>query len=122
MKFNKLNLITTLCFVVGFILILFNSFTNILNIIATGFFMVGCVLLTISFYFHCKKKNAILSSENEEVIMELSLEDGMEQYVPVEKKQTGFKNFIENARIFSPCVLSGLLAVCLIILFVFSII
>jgi len=122
MKFNKFNLITTSLFVLGFVFILMNFISSWFNLVAIALFSVASVMLTILFYFSCKRKNALLSSENEEIIMELALNEELDSYVPVEKKQKKFKNFLENFRIFSPCILSGLLAVLMIVFLIASII
>lgn len=122
MKFNKFNLTTSGLFILGFICILFNFLTIWLNLVASVLFVAASVMLTISFYFSCKRKNAILSAENEEVIMELALNDGMERYIPKEKKQGKFKGFIENVRIFTPCIISALLALMMVALLVVMII
>lgn len=121
MKFNKLNLSVAGLYVLGFILILMNFLTDWLNLVAIILFTIASILLTISFYFSCKRKNAILSSENDEVIMELALNEETDSYVPVEKKQGKFKNLIENMRIFSPCLISGFLSVLMIVLLILTI-
>lgn len=120
MKFNKFNLITTILFVVGFVCVLFNFLANWLNFVALALFSVASVMLTVILFFSCKRRNAILSSNNEEIIMELAIENGEETFVPKEKKQGKFKNFIENFRIFSPCIISGFIAIMVIILFIFT--
>lgn len=122
MKFNKFNLITSLLFVLGFIFILLNFLTIWFNLVAISLFTIASIMLTISLFFSCKRKNAILEANNEEIIMELAVEDGMERYVPKEKKKTKAKEFIENIRIFTPCILSGLLALATITLLVMTII
>lgn len=122
MKFNKLNFTTFALFCLGFVLIMLNFLTEWLNLAALIIFTVASILLTISFYFSSKRKNAMLTSENEEIIMELSVEDGMETYVPKEKKKSKGKEFIELTRIFSPCILSAILAVGLLLLVVFTLI
>jgi len=122
MKFNKFNLITTILFILGFIFILLNFITIWFNLAATILFTLASIMLTISFYFSCKRKNAILESENEEVIMELSVEDGVETYIPKEKKKSKAKEFIENIRIFTPCILAGLLSLAMITLLVLTIV
>ena len=96
MNFNKFNLITGILFVLGFILILLNFLTPYLNLAALVVLLVALIMLTISLCKYCIQKNAYLNSQNEEIIMELSMQDGMEQYVPVEKKQTKFKKFCYN--------------------------
>ena len=95
MKFNKFNLITTVLYIVAFILILLNFLTPYLNLAALILFTIASFMLSISTFKFCKTRNAILSSGQEEVVMELSMEDGMEKYVPVEKKKNGFKRSIE---------------------------
>lgn len=122
MKFNKFNLITASLYVLGFIFILLNFLSVYFNLVATILFSVASVMLTISFYFSCKRKNAILEANSEEIIMELSVEDGMETYVPKEKKKGKTKEFIETLRIFTPAILSGLLALATLALFVLSLI
>ena len=122
MKFNKFNLITSSLFVLGFIFILLNFITLWFNLVATILFAVASVMLTILFYFSCKIKNATLEADSEEIIMELAVQDGVETYIPKEKKQSKTKEFIENIRIFTPCILSGLLAIAMITLLVMTII
>lgn len=122
MKINKFNLITGILFCVGFVLILLNFLTKWLNLAALCVFLVATIMLTISLAKFCVQRNAYLFSENEEIVMELALEDGMEKYVPKEKKQSGFKKFIENVRIFSPCILSGMVAGLLIFLLILSLV
>lgn len=121
MKFNKFNLSIAGLYILGFILILMNFLTDWLNLVAIILFTIATIMLTISFYFSCKRKNVILSSENDEVIMELALNEETDSYVPVEKKQGKFKNFIENLRIFSPCILSGLLSLIMVALLIITI-
>lgn len=121
MKFNKFNLSIAGLYILGFILILMNFLTKWLNLVAIILFTIATIMLTISFYFSCKRKNAYLSSENDEVIMELALNEETDSYVPVEKKQGKFKNFIENLRIFSPCILSGLLSLIMVALLIITI-
>ena len=96
MKFNKFNLSIAGLYILGFILILMNFLTDWLNLVAIILFTIATIMLTISFYSSCKRKNAILSSENDEVIMELALNEETESYVPVEKKQGKLKQLIEN--------------------------
>ena len=120
MKFNKFNLITASIFVLGFVLILLNFLSVYLNLAATICLTAASIMLTISFYFSCKRKNAILEANNEEIIMELSVEDGMETYVPKEKKKGKAKEFLENIRIFTPAILSGLVALAMITLLILS--
>lgn len=120
MKFNKFNLITTVLYIVAFILILLNFLTLYLNLAALILFTIASFMLSISTFKFCKTRNAILSSGQEEVVMELSMEDGMEKYVPVEKKKNGFKEFIENCRIFMPFILSVTLVCIFITLLVLS--
>ena len=122
MNFNKFNLITGILFVLGFILILLNFLTPYLNLAALVVLLVALIMLTISLCKYCIQKNAYLNSQNEEIIMELSMQDGMEQYVPVEKKQTKFKKFWENTKIFSPCIISGVFALCMLAFLVLSIV
>lgn len=110
MKFNKFNLITALLYVLGFVFVLLNFVTEWFNLVAMALMLGASVMLTISFYFSCKRKNAILSADSEEVVMEMALSEETESYVPVKKKKSKFKNGIENIRIFSPCILSGLLS------------
>jgi len=121
MKFNKFNLITASLFILGFVLILLNFISNWFNLVATACLAAGSVMLTISFYFSCKRKNATLEANNEEIIMELSVEDGMETYVPKEKKQSKFKEFVENVRVFTPAILSALLSIAMLTLLVLAI-
>lgn len=122
MKFNKFNLTIGILYVVGFVLVLLNFLTKWLNLAALCVFIVATVMLTISLAKYCIRKNAMLESQNEEIIMELALEEGMEKYVPKEQKQSGFKRLIENAKIFSPCLLSGLMAILLVVLLILSLI
>lgn len=122
MIFNKFNIITAVLYVVGFILVLLNFLTPYLNLAALVIFTVATIMLTYKLFKYCLMKNAYLNSNNEEIIMELSMQDGMEQYIPVEKKQGKFKKFIENSRIFSPCILSGVFAIILVILLISAIV
>lgn len=122
MNFNKFNLITGILFVVGFILIMLNFLTPYLNLAAMSVFLVALIMLTISLYKFCLRKNAERNNIQEEIIMELSLQDGEEQYVPAEKKLTGFKKFREICKIFSPCLTSGLLAVLMLVTLVLTLI
>lgn len=122
MIFNKYNLITAILFVVAFICVLLNFLTDYLNLVAICLLAVATGMLTYKLYKYCVMKNAYLTGEKEEIIMELSMQEGMEQYIPVEKKQTGFKKFIENARIFSPCILSGLFSVLFLVLLIMSLV
>ena len=122
MKFNKFNLITGILYFVGFVLILLNFLSVYLNLAALCIFLVATIMLTISLTKYCIKRNAMLTSENEEIIMELALEDGMEKFVPKEKKQSGFKKFIENVKIFTPCILSGIIACMLVVLLILSLV
>ena len=122
MKINKFNLIIGLLYCVGFILILLNFLTVYLNLAALVLFIVATIMLTIATTKFCIQRNAYLTSQNEEIIMELALEDGMEKYIPKEKKQSKFKKFLENIKIFSPCILSGFIAVMLIVLLILSLV
>lgn len=122
MNFNKFNLITGILFVVGFILVLLNFLSPYLNLSALIIFIVASVMLSISLFKYCIRKNAYLTSDNEEIIMELSIEEGKEQYIPVEKKQTKFRKFLDLIKIFSPFILSSLFALCLIVFLVLSVI
>ncbi len=122
MNFNKFNLITGILFVVGFILVLLNFLSPYLNLSALIIFIVASIMLSISLFKYCIRKNAYLTSDNEEIIMELSIEEGKEQYIPVEKKQTKFRKFLDLIKIFSPFILSSLFALCLIAFLVLSVI
>lgn len=122
MKFNKFNLIIAILFMVGFVLIFLNFLTDWLNLVALALFVVASVMLTIALFNFCKKRNAILTAQQEEIIMELALEDGMEKYIPVEKKKGKFKTFRDNIKIFSPCILSGMLTILMIALLVLSLV
>jgi len=122
MKINKFNLIIGLLYCVGFVLILLNFLTVYLNLAALVLFVVATIMLTIAFTKFCIQRNAYLTSRNEEIIMELALEDGMEKYIPKEKKQSKFKNFLDNLKIFSPCILSGFVAIMLIVLLILSLV
>lgn len=122
MNFNKFNLITGILFVVGFILVLLNFLSPYLNLSALIIFIVASIMLSISLFKYCIRKNAYLTSDNEEIIMELSIEEGKEQYIPVEKKQTKFRKFFDLIKIFSPFILSSLFALCLIAFLVLSVI
>lgn len=122
MNFNKFNLITGILFVVGFILVLLNFLSPYLNLSALIIFIVASIMLSISLFKYCIKKNAYLTSDKEEILMELSVEEGKEQYVPVEKKQTKFRKFLDLTKIFSPFILSSLFALCLVVFLVLSVI
>ena len=122
MNFNKFNLITGILFVVAFILVLLNFLSPYLNLSALIIFIVASIMLSISLFKYCIRKNAYLTSDNEEIIMELSIEEGKEQYIPVEKKQTKFRKFLDLIKIFSPFILSSLFALCLIAFLVLSVI
>lgn len=122
MNFNKFNLITGILFVLGFILVLLNFLTPYLNLVALILFVVAFVMLSISLYKYCVRKNAYLSSDKEEIIMELSMEDGVETYIPAEKKQSKFKKFIDNTKIFSPFILSVVFGLCMLSFLIISII
>ena len=116
MRLNKFNLVIGLLYIIGFVLILLNFLTKWLNLVAICVFLVAQIMLTIALFKYCVQRNAYHASQQEEIIMELAVEDGMEKYVPKEKKQSGFKKFMEKVKIFSPCLLSGFIA-CLFCLF-----
>lgn len=122
MRFNKLNLSIACLFVLGFILIMLNFLTVWLNLAAISVFVVAGVLLSFSLFFSCRRKNAILNAESEEIIMELAVEEGMETYIPKEKKTGKIKELRENLHIYSPFILSCLLTIALITLLVLTII
>jgi len=122
MKINKFYLTIAIVFVVGFILILLNFLTPYLNLAALILFFAGLIMLTIALFKFCLRRNAEVNASQEEIIMELSLVDGQEQYIPADKKQKGFKRFVELYRIFSPCVLSGIFTILVGVLLVLSII
>lgn len=122
MKFNKFNLITGILYCIGFVLILLNFLSQYLNLAAICVFLVATIMLTISLTKFCIRRNATSVSDSEEIIMELALEDGMEKFVPKEKKLSGFKKFVENVRIFMPCILSGIIACMLVVLLILSLI
>ena len=94
MRFDKFNLSIAGLYILGFILILLNFLTEILNFVAIILFTVATAMLTYALYKRCKMKNAIQYSESEEIIMELSLQDGMESYVPKEKRSSKRKAFV----------------------------
>lgn len=122
MRFNKFNLTIGILYCVGFVLILLNFLTKWLNLAALCVFIVATIMLTIALTKFCIQRNAYLTSQNEEIIMEMALEDGVEKFVPKEKKQSGFKKFIENIRIFSPAILSGMIGCLLVVLLILSLI
>lgn len=122
MRFNKFNLTIGILYCVGFVLILLNFLTKWLNLAALCVFIVATIMLTIALTKFCIQRNAYLTSQNEEIIMEMALEDGVEKFVPKEKKQSGFKKFIENIRIFSPAILSGIIGCLLVVLLILSLI
>ncbi|MGN1222520.1 MAG: hypothetical protein ACI4T1_00075 [Christensenellales bacterium] len=121
MRFDKFNLSIAGLYILGFILILLNFLTEILNFVAIILFTVATAMLTYALYKRCKMKNAIQYSESEEIIMELSLQDGMESYVPKEKKSSKRKAFFEKFKIYSPCIISGLFSILLFLLVIMSI-
>ena len=122
MRFNKFNLTIGILYCIGFVLILLNFLTKWLNLAALCVFIVATIMLTISLTKFCIQRNAYLTSQNEEIIMEMALVDGMEKFVPKEKKQSSFKKFIENIRIFSPAILSGMIGCLLVVLLILSLI
>lgn len=122
MRFNKFNLTIGILYCVGFVLILLNFLTKWLNLAALCVFIVATIMLTISLTKFCIQRNAYLTSQNEEIIMEMALVDGVEKFVPKEKKQSRFKKFIENIRIFSPAILSGIIGCLLVVLLILSLI
>ncbi len=122
MKFNKFGLINSLIFLVAFILILLNFISPIFNYVAIGLFIVASSMLSITSFKYCKTRNAILSNEQEEVLMELCLENGEEKYVPVEKKKSKFREFRDNLKIFSPFILSIVLTCFFVLLLVLSLV
>ena len=122
MKINRFNLITGILYVVGFILVLLNFLTKWLNLAALCVFVVAQIMLTISLSKYCIKKSAYETSENEEIIMELALEDGMEKYVPKEKNGGKVKKFNEKVKIFYPCILSSVVTALLVVLLILSLI
>ncbi len=122
MRFNKFNLTIGILYCIGFVLILLNFLTKWLNLAALCVFIVATIMLTISLTKFCIQRNAYLTSQNEEIIMEMALVDGVEKFVPKEKKQSRFKKFIENIRIFSPAILSGMIGCLLVVLLILSLI
>lgn len=122
MRFNKFNLTIGILYCIGFVLILLNFLTKWLNLAALCVFIVATIMLTISLTKFCIQRNAYLTSQNEEIIMEMALVDGVEKFVPKEKKQSSFKKFIENIRIFSPAILSGMIGCLLVVLLILSLI